>query len=123
MTPGHAKGGTLQARARLVAGDKPPHTRWTFLEIPGEALAAWAPNARVDVHVRIGDAAFHGTLRRTAGGAWRVPHARTRALFAALPASMRRAWATFVGEAQRAETREARAARAVAGIRAKAWPR
>ncbi len=44
------------------------------------------------------------------------------ALYGGLPPSLRRAWATYVGEARRPETRLRRARRAPAGIRARAFP-
>jgi Domain of unknown function (DUF1905)/Bacteriocin-protection, YdeI or OmpD-Associated len=44
------------------------------------------------------------------------------ALYARLPPSHRRAWATYVAEAKRPETRMRRARRAPAGIRARAFP-
>lgn len=43
-------------------------------------------------------------------------------LFDALPPSMRRAWCEYVGEAKQSETRARRAARALAGIRGRAYP-
>ena len=45
------------------------------------------------------------------------------ALYAKLPASHRRAWATYVAEAKQPETRMRRARRAPSGIRARAFPR
>lgn len=44
-------------------------------------------------------------------------------LFDALPPAHRRAWAAYVAEAKRADTRQRRAARAPDGIRARAFPR
>lgn len=44
-------------------------------------------------------------------------------LFTALPPAHQRAWATYVSEAKRPETRARRAAAAPAGIRARAFPR
>ena len=43
-------------------------------------------------------------------------------LFDALPPSLRRAWASHVGEARRPETRERRARQAPEGIRARKFP-
>ena len=43
-------------------------------------------------------------------------------LFDAMPPSHRRAWATYVGEAKRPETRARRAQKAPDGIRARAFP-
>jgi len=43
-------------------------------------------------------------------------------LFDALPPAHKRAWATYVGEAKRPETRARRAERATVGIRARAFP-
>ncbi|MEZ4456688.1 MAG: YdeI/OmpD-associated family protein [Gemmatimonadales bacterium] len=48
--------------------------------------------------------------------------AKLAALFAALPPAHRRAWAAYVADAKRPETRVRRAARAPAGIRARAFP-
>jgi len=45
------------------------------------------------------------------------------ALYEALPPSLRRAWATYVAEAKRPETRWRRARAAPSGIRARAFPR
>jgi hypothetical protein len=45
------------------------------------------------------------------------------ALFARLPPSLRRAWAGYVAEAKRRETRARRVAAVPAGIRSKSWPR
>ena len=45
------------------------------------------------------------------------------ALYEKLPPSHRRAWATYVAEAKRPETRLRRARKAPAGIRARAFPR
>lgn len=45
------------------------------------------------------------------------------ALYETLPPSLRRAWATYVAEAKRPETRLRRARRAPDGIRARAFPR
>ncbi len=45
------------------------------------------------------------------------------AQFDALPPSMRRAWAQYVGEAKRSDTRAQRAQRAPEGIRKRAYPR
>jgi hypothetical protein len=45
------------------------------------------------------------------------------ALYEKLPPSLRRAWATYVAEAKRPETRRRRARRAPQGIRARAFPR
>jgi hypothetical protein len=42
--------------------------------------------------------------------------------FASLPPSHRRAWASYVADAQKAETRVRRAAKAPAGIRSKSFP-
>ena len=49
--------------------------------------------------------------------------AELSARFAGLPPAHRRAWAEHVGEAKRAETRAARAQRAITGIRGKQFPR
>src|SRR5689334_7359510 len=48
---------------------------------------------------------------------------RVAALYAKLPPSYRRAWATYVAEAKQPETRRRRAKRAPSGIRARAFPR
>lgn len=45
------------------------------------------------------------------------------ALYERLPPAHRRAWATYVGEAKRPETRQSRARKASDGIRARAFPR
>lgn len=154
----------LRVRARLVAGERKPYTGWTFAEVPTVELAPWGACSQPDVHAALEGQAFHGRLRRTRSGAWRIPVARavleragvargdqvhlllvrearpepalpvelTRVLrahpavgaeFARLAPSMRRAWMEYVAEAKRLETREARAARAIAGIRAAGWPR
>jgi len=47
---------------------------------------------------------------------------KVAALYDQLPPSMRRAWATYVAEAKRPETRMHRADRAPDGIRARAFP-
>ncbi len=44
-------------------------------------------------------------------------------LYGKLPPSHQRAWATFIADAKRAETRRRRAGKAPAGIRARAFPR
>jgi len=48
---------------------------------------------------------------------------KAAALYAKLPASYRRAWATYVAEAKQSETRIRRAKRAPSGIRAHAFPK
>ena len=45
------------------------------------------------------------------------------ARFDGLPPSLRRAWASYVAEAKRPETRARRASAAPAGIRSRSWPR
>jgi hypothetical protein len=48
---------------------------------------------------------------------------KVRALFDQMAPSHRRAWATYVADAKRPETRRRRASQAPAGIRARRWPR
>lgn len=45
------------------------------------------------------------------------------ASYAQLPPSMQRAWAAYIGEAKRPETRARRVSEAPDGIRARAFPR
>jgi len=52
---------------------------------------------------------------------WRDPDVES--LYDSLPPAHRRAWAAYVGEAKRPETRILRASKAPDGIRAKAFPR
>lgn len=50
-------------------------------------------------------------------------HSEVARLFDQLPPSLRRAWAAYVDEAKRPETRSRRAQKAPAGIRAREFPR
>jgi hypothetical protein len=66
----------VRTTGRLVAGEKPPYTTWTFLEVPARTVAEWGGGARFAVRAAIAGQEFHGTLMRTAAGPYRVPVAR-----------------------------------------------